>query len=489
MFESAELHHTLSDKDFKAEEPKLREALLDAQFELLEKKDRSVLIIVGGVEGAGKGETINLLSSWLDPRQLEVHAITEPSDEERARPEYFRHFRRLPPRGKIGIHFGSWHSAPILQYAYKQISKGEMDAALARICQFERMLTNEGWVILKLWFHLSKKQQKERLETLSKDKKQRWRVNDTDWALLKNYDRFAKISSRALREMSTDYAPWHVVPGADPNFRHITVGRAVLSAITSDTPRTAALRVPVKPAKPVDGLHLLNTLDMSKTISKKKYEKELENLQGRLNLASRHKNFKDRSLIAVFEGADAAGKGGAIRRVTAALDVRSYHVNPVASPTQEERLYPYLWRFWRHVPKVGQLAIFDRSWYGRVLVERVENFCSEADWMRAYTEINEFEEQLNERGVEVVKFWLHISPEEQMRRFKEREATGFKRYKITDEDWRNREKWPQYSEAVTDMVDRTSTEIAPWTMIEAEDKRYARIKVLKTLVERMENIL
>ena len=489
MFESAELHHCLSDKDFKVEEPKLREALLDAQFDLLQNKDRSVLIIVGGVEGAGKGETINLLSSWLDPRQLEVHAITEPSDEERARPEYFRHFRRLPPRGKIGIHFGSWHTAPILQYAYKQISKGEMDAALARICQFERMLTNEGWVILKLWFHLSKKQQEERLEKLSKDKKQRWRVTDTDWELLKNYDRFAKISSRALREMSTDYAPWHVVPGADPNYRHITVGRALLSAITSETPRTAALRVPVKPSKPADGLHLLSTLDLTKTISKKKYEKELEDLQGRLNLASRHKKFKDRALIAVFEGADAAGKGGAIRRVTAALDVRSYHVNPVASPTQEERLYPYLWRFWRHVPKVGQIAIFDRSWYGRVLVERVENFCSEADWMRAYTEINEFEEQLNERGVEVVKFWLHISPEEQMRRFKEREATGFKRYKITDEDWRNREKWPQYNEAVTDMVDRTSTEIAPWTMVEAEDKRYARIKVLRTLVERMENIL
>lgn len=489
MFESAELNHQLSDKDFQAEEPRLREALLDAQFDMLEKKDRSVLIIVGGVEGAGKGETINLLSSWLDPRQLEVHAITEPSDEERARPEYFRHFRRLPPRGKIGIHFGSWHTAPILQYAYKQVSKGELDAMLSRICQFERMLTNEGWVILKLWFHLSRKQQEERLKALSKDKKQRWRVTDADWELLKNYDRFAKVSSRALREMSTDYAPWHVIPGADPNYRHITAGRAVLSAIASETPRTAALRVPVKPAKPADDLHLLSTLDMSKNCSKKKYDKELEDLQGRLNLASRHKKFKERSLIAVFEGADAAGKGGAIRRVTAALDVRSYHVIPVASPTQEERLYPYLWRFWRHVPKVGQIAIFDRSWYGRVLVERVENFCSEADWMRAYTEINEFEEQLYERGIEVVKFWLHISPEEQMRRFKEREATGFKRYKITDEDWRNREKWPQYKEAVTDMVDRTSTEIAPWTMIEAEDKRYARIKVLKTLVERMEDIL
>ena len=489
MFESAELKHRLSDKDFNLQEPKLREALLNAQFELMEKKDRSVLIIVGGVEGAGKGETINLLSSWLDPRQLEVHAVTAPSDEERARPEYFRHFRRLPPRGKVGIHFGSWHSAPILEHAYKRISKGEMDAALARICQFERMLTNEGWVLLKLWFHLSKEQQEKRLTALSKDKKQRWRVTKNDWELLKSYDRFEKISSRALREMSTDYAPWNVIPGADPNYRHITVGNAVLSAITSDTPRTAALHVPIKPAKPLDGLHILSTLDLSKSVSKKKYDKELEDLQGRLNLASRHKNFQDRALTLVFEGADAAGKGGAIRRITAALDVRSYHVAPVAAPTQEERLYPYLWRFWRHVPQAGHIAIFDRSWYGRVLVERVENFCSEDDWMRAYSEINEFEEQQYERGVEVIKFWLHISPEEQMRRFKEREATGFKRYKITDEDWRNREKWPQYNEAVTDMIDHTRTEIAPWTLVEAEDKRHARIKVLKTIVERLENIL
>lgn len=489
MFESAELNHRLSDQEYKVAVPPLREALLDAQFDLLEKKDRSVLIIVGGVEGAGKGETINLLSEWLDPRHIEVHALTALSDEEQARPEYYRHFRRLPPRGKIGVHFGSWHSMPIVQHATKQISRQQMDSALARICQFERMLTNEGWILLKLWFHLSKEQQQHRLAALSKDKKQRWRVTDNDWLLFDMYDRFAKVSSRALREMSTDYAPWHIIPGADPNYRHITVGRSLLAALTTDTPRTATKAVPVRPEKPLDGLHLLNTMDMSKTISKKKYEKELEDLQGRLNLASRHKKFRNRSVVAVFEGADAAGKGGAIRRVTSALDVRSYHVIPVAAPNEEERLYPYLWRFWRHVPKAGNVAIFDRSWYGRVLVERIEGFCTEADWMRAYNEINEFEEQLSERGVLVVKCWLQISEAEQLRRFKEREATGFKRYKITDEDWRNRDKWPHYMEAVTDMIERTSTEMAPWTLIEAEDKRHARIKVLRTLVERMENIL
>lgn len=489
MFESAELKHRLSDKDYDSEEPTLREALLDAQFDLLDKKERSLLIIVGGVEGAGKGDTINLLSSWLDPRYLDIHALAPPSDEERARPEYYRHFRRLPPKGKIGIHFGSWHSMPIVNHAFKRTSRKEMDSELNRINQMERILAEEGWVILKLWFHLSKEQQEKRLKKLSKDKQQSWRVTDTDWMLFKMYDRFAKVSSRALRETSTDYAPWHIIPGADPNYRHITVGRTVLAALKTCNEPLPQDAKPVLPNRPADGLHVLTSLDMSKRLPKKRYEKELEQLQARLNLGLRHKKFADKSLAIVFEGSDAAGKGGAIRRITPAMDVRKYHITPIASPTQEERLYPYLWRFWKHVPRAGHVAIFDRSWYGRVLVERVEGFCSEADWMRGYTEINEFEEQMHERGIEVIKFWLATTPEEQMRRFKEREATGFKRYKITEEDWRNRKKWPEYEWAVHDMVTRTSTEHAPWTLVEAEDKRYARIKVLKTIVERLESIL
>lgn len=489
MFESAELKHKLSDEEYDQEVPALREALLDAQFDLLEKKERSLLIIVGGVEGAGKGDTINLLSSWLDPRYLDIHALSAKSDEESARPEYYRHFRRLPPKGKIGIHFGSWHSMPIVDHAFKRTSRSEMDAQLGRINQMERILAEEGWVLLKLWFHLSKEQQEKRLKKLSKDKEQRWRVTDNDWMLLKMYDRFAKVSARALRETSTDYAPWHIIPGADPNFRHITVGRAVLGALKSNDEAKPAEKALVLPTQPADGVHMLSHLDFSKTLTKKRYENQLNDLQGRLSRGLRAKQFADRSLAIVFEGSDAAGKGGAIRRITPAMDVRQYHIVPIAAPTHEERLYPYLWRFWKHVPKAGHVAIFDRSWYGRVLVERVEGFCSESDWMRGYNEINEFEEQLQERGTQVIKFWLATSREEQMRRFKEREATGFKRYKITDEDWRNRERWGEYEWAVHDMVDRTSTEHAPWTLVEAEDKRYARIKVLKTIVQRLEDIL
>ena len=250
------------------------------------------------------------------------------------------------------------------------------------------------------------------------------------------------------------------------------------------------LRIAAAPfQRPVPGENLLTALDMSKALAKKKYESELAEWQGRLNALCRDERFQGRSLIAVFEGNDAAGKGGTIRRITSALDARQYRIVPIAAPTEEERAQPYLWRFWRQVPRHGRVTIFDRSWYGRVLVERVEGFCGEADWMRAYAEINDFEDQLVRDGAVVAKFWLAISKDEQYRRFKEREDTRFKRFKITDEDWRNREKWDDYEQAVCDMVDRTSTEIAPWTLVPANDKNYARIHVLRTLCEHLERSL
>jgi len=221
-------------------------------------------------------------------------------------------------------------------------------------------------------------------------------------------------------------------------------------------------------------------------MDKAEYKTRLAELQGRLSKLTRDERFKNHSLVLAFEGNDAAGKGGTIRRITQALDARSYRVVPVAAPTEEERVKPWLWRFWRQVPGKGGITIFDRTWYGRVLVERVEGFAQERDWMRAYYEINDFEHQLSENGAVVLKFWLAISNEEQMARFKLREETGFKRFKITEEDWRNREKWNAYKLAVSDMVDRTSTSKVPWTLVEANNKYYARIKVLSTICAALE---
>lgn len=492
MFESAELGHKISKETWKKEIPGLREALLDAQLDLLQSRKFPVIILVAGVDCAGKGETVNILNEWMDPRHIETHALRDLTDEELERPQMWRYWRVLPPQGKIGIFIGTWYSAPLIENVYGDIKNAELDQRLERISRFEKMLCDEGALILKFWLHLSQDEQKKRLKHLEKDPKTRWRVTDTDWQHYKLYDKFRKVSERMLRSTSTPESPWIIVEGTDPRYRYLTIGKAVLNGLRQrlDTPEPPRHEEPIPPIMPtIDDLLILRTLDLSNKIKKADYENELEKYQGKLNLLTRHQDFRKLSVVVVFEGNDAAGKGGSIRRITQALDARQYRVIPVAAPTEEERVQPYMWRFWRNIPRKGRFAIFDRSWYGRVLVERVEGFCAHTDWMRAYGEINDFEEQMVRNHTVVVKFWLSISREEQLRRFKEREKIGFKRFKITDEDWRNRERWDDYERAACDMIDRTSTEIAPWTLVEANDKCFARIKVLKTLCERIEEAL
>ncbi|MBI4954462.1 MAG: polyphosphate:AMP phosphotransferase [Myxococcales bacterium] len=486
MFESAELGHTVTKASYARQVPKLREALLDAQYDLLEKKSFSTLILISGVDGAGKGETVNLLNEWMDPRHIHTHAMSVASDEEQQHPRNWRFWRALPPRGKIGVFFGSWYTYPIVRRAYGEIKDASLDQAMEEIVRLERMLADERVLVLKLWFHLSKKQQKKRLLALSADKRTRWRVTESDWKHFEIYDTFRRVSERALRQTSTADAPWRIIEGADARYRSLTAGRIVLESMRTRLSQTRQPRPFAPPPAKPDEPNLLRALDLSQKVSDKRYDKELEALQGRLNLLTRHPKWRKTGVVAVFEGADAAGKGGAIRRITGALDARQYRIVPVAAPTEEERAQPYLWRFWRSVPAYGQFVIFDRSWYGRVLVERVEGFCEQYDWNRAYSEINDFEEQLSGHGLVVVKFWLHIDADEQLRRFKEREATGFKRFKITAEDWRNRKKWKDYEVAACNMFERTSTEIAPWTLVPAVDKRFARIKILETICDRLE---
>ena len=492
MFESAELGHAVDKETYKKELPALREALLEVQTDVLRSARFPVIILISGVDGAGKGETVNILNEWMDPRHIRTHALDEPSAEERARPVMWRYWRILPPKGKIGILFRSWYSTPITDHIHGRSKNSQFDQEMERINRFEKMLADEGALILKFWLHLSREQQRLRLKTLEKDPKTRWRVTGRDWENFKLYDKFRSVAEKALRQTGTPQAPWTIIEGSDPRYRYLAVGKSVLSAMRSrldagETPKQPA--VVLCGAPEIDSLSVLRQLDLSLRLVKNKYEDELEKLQGKLNLLTRHANFRKIAVAAVFEGWDAAGKGGSIRRITGALDARLYNVVPVAAPTEEELAQPYLWRFWRHVPQRGRFAIFDRSWYGRVLVERVESLCSQADWLRAYSEINDFEEQLVESGTVLVKFWLHISRDEQLRRFEERERTGFKRFKITADDWRNREKWEEYESAACDMIDLTGTEITPWTLVEANDKYYARIKVLKTLCKRIEKAL
>ncbi len=490
MFESAELGHKLEKEVWDRELPALREALLDAQFDLAAAKF-PVVILVAGVDGAGKSETVNTLNEWLDPRHIQTHGLDVPSDEERERPHMWRYWRMLPPKGKIGIFDGSWYTWPILERTSGRIKTSELDQDMARVARFEQMLIQEGALVLKFWMHLSKDAQKKRLKLLEKDPKTRWRVTPRDWKHFELYDSFRQVSERALRATSTAASPWIVVEASDWRYQRLTVGKLLLEKLRArlDNPPPPLPPPTPQPVASLDEMNVLRALNLTRTLEKKDYEEELLDLQGRLNLLTRHKNFKKHSVVLVFEGVDAAGKGGGIRRITQALDARTYHIQPVAAPTEEERAQPYLWRFWRHLPRRGKVMIFDRSWYGRVLVERVEGFCAEADWQRAYSEINDFEDQIVRSQTLLLKFWLSISQEEQLRRFEERQVTPFKRFKITDEDWRNRDKWPQYERAICDMIDRTSTEIAPWTLIESEDKRYGRLKILRTLVQRLEDEL
>jgi polyphosphate:AMP phosphotransferase len=486
MFETAELGHKIEKEEYEREQSRLREALLEAQYQLKERAQYSVLIIISGVEGAGKSETVNLLNTWMDPRLIETHAFGKPSDEEAQRPRLFRYWNAMPPKGKLGILFGAWYSDPLFGRVSGTTKKGAFDNYLEEIVRLEKMLVSEGTILLKFWLHLSKDKQRKRLQELEKDPKTRWRVTDANWKRFGQYAKLRTVAEQMLRETSVAEAPWSMVEGYDAHYRNLTVGTVLLRELRKhlDEERPPVPKSEAPPlAPPIDKLQVLDRLDLGQKLSKDKYETELQEWQGKLNLAMRHPRFKKRNaVIVVFEGNDAAGKGGAIRRVTAALDARQFAIIPVAAPTEEERAQPYLWRFYRRIPRKGRMTIFDRSWYGRVLVERVEGLCSEADWMRAYAEINDFEAQLVESGIVVVKFWLAISKNEQLQRFEAREETGFKRFKIGSEDYRNRTKWDEYAMAVNDMVERTSTDICRWTLVEANDKHFARIKVLRTLV-------
>ncbi len=489
MFEAAELGRKLSKDVYRKRVPELRAALLDAQ-QRLRAAPFPVIVVFAGVDGAGKGETVNLLNEWMDPRWIVTRAFGEPSDEERERPEQWRFWRELPPRGRIGLFLSSWYSRPVIDRVYRRTTGVEFEHQLRRLAEFEKTLADDGAVILKFWMHLDKKSQRKRLRTLERDPLTRWRVTKLQWKHWQMYGRFIAAAEQTIRATSTGQTPWTIVEGRDEEYRSITVAEALREDIerrlaaagrpgATATSRSPSGRRP--PAVPT----VLSRLDMTRRLDAEAFDRELLKYQGRLNRLRRRAARGAVSTILVFEGADAAGKGGAIRRVTAALDARDYQVIPIAAPTDEERAHHYLWRFWRHLPRAGRVTIFDRSWYGRVLVERVEGFATPAEWMRAYAEINQFEDQLVAHGIVLVKFWIHISKDEQLRRFNARRESPFKSWKITDEDWRNRTKWDTYERAVNEMVERTSTRDAPWTLVEGNDKRYARIKVLETVCARL----
>lgn len=538
MFQTAELGQKVAKEDFDHISQDLRTELLTLQNEL-RKCDFPVILVFAGVDGGGKGETVNLLNEWMDPRWIVTRAYGQPSDEESERPFYWRFWRDLPPKGQIGLFLSSWYSNPINNYLGKKINLAEFESQLDRVNSFEKTLADDGALILKFWLHLSKSAQRRRLKALEKDPLQSWRVAKQDWKNWKNYDGFIEAAEHALSKTSTGYAPWEIVEGEDARFRGLTVLTKVRDAVkkhmadreamrkfaaeqkaASQAKREAELaevhgkvetlkkkaeaafgkKDKTKAAKAEQTVSLtaqgaiqpktvLSALDMSQRYEKKEYALALKKARAELALLFRQAKAQGISTLLVFEGWDAAGKGGAIRRLTASLDARDYRVTPIAAPTDEERAQHYLWRFWRHIPRAGRLTVFDRSWYGRVLVERIEGFARTEEWQRAFAEINDFEEQIAQHGTVLVKFWVHITKEEQYRRFKERETIAYKKWKLTDEDWRNRAQWEQYETAVNEMVERTSTRTAPWVLVEGNDKGYARVKIIQSVADQLKKRL
>lgn len=491
MFESAKIVHHVDKQQFKAQSQRLRTELVQAQFKLHLQKANPVVILVAGADAASQADLVNALNDWMDPRGIATHALGPATADERERPPMWRFWQALPPKGSMAIFFGAWYTDPMRRHILATNDGGALDQTIGEVKRFEKMLAEEGVMLLKIWLYLGKKELRKKLADLESDPRTSWRVTDLDRRIEKRYGRFMKAAQHVTRLTSTPEAPWHVINTEDMEYTRLTAGRMVLQALRRQlrAPRAAPRSLPPVDLNNANTTTILDSLDLTQRLSARAYRAEYARLQARLNGLSRKPEFADRSVVVVFEGFDAAGKGGTIRRVTHALDARCFNVIPIAAPTDEELAHPYLWRFWRHLPRKGHFAIFDRSWYGRVLVERVDKLIPPAVWLRAYNEINDFEAELCRHGIIVVKFWLSISPQEQLLRFNKRLNTDYKRYKITPDDWRNREKWQDYALAAHDMIDRTSTEHAPWTLIEAEDKKFARVKVMRTLCDRIKTAL
>lgn len=453
-----------------------------------------VILLFEGWGASGKGRVISDLMQSLDARGFSVHGENPGAEGEDRYPFLHQYWARLPRAGDMAIFDRSWYGAVSVLAVEDGCGEEEYERRFREIINFERLLRNEGTVILRFFLHISEKEQKKRFERLEEDKATRWRVTKRDWKRHKQYAEYYRAFDRMLEKSVEAGLPWTIVEAHDRRFAAAKVYRTVVDALER------ALREREEGAGrkllPYEYGHIhllpvprLEEVDLGASIEKEEYREELDALQHRLFDLQNRLYRKKIPLVLAYEGWDAAGKGGNIRRITKALDPRGYEVVPISAPTETERAYPYLWRFWTRLPKTGHTAVFDRTWYGRVLVERIEGFCGEEEWKRAYREINLFEESLTDFGTILLKFWLHIDREEQLRRFEERQNTPEKQWKITEEDWRNREKWECYEQAVNEMLERTSTEHAPWIVVESNDKKYARIKTLRMLVTAIEKRL
>ncbi len=487
MLDTLDLDLALDKDTYQSQLEDLMRQLRSLQKACWDKK-LPIIVVLEGWAAAGKGALVKKIVNYMDPRGFAVHPILPPSDRERHYPFLWRFWHKLPSRGSLAFFYHSWYTHLLEDRLFDRVSQSQVPLLMRDINAFERQLVDDGVAIAKFWIHLGRKELKNRLKKYASDELDSWRVRPEDWQQAKHYDKYSTLAEEMLTYTSTGAAPWTLVEGNCQRWARVKVLSQLVATITQALDRLQIPQVEIPRLQPQE--HLLPTepdflakVDLNLKLDKDEYKKRLREAQVELRQLQLKIYQAKIPVLVLFEGWDAAGKGGAIKRLTDILDPRSYKVNAFAAPTDEEKRYHYLWRFWRRLPGGGTIGIFDRSWYGRVLVERIEGFATEAEWRRAYQEINEFEAQLTNAGYVLVKFWMHISPDEQLKRFEERQHNPYKLYKLTPEDWRNRDKWNLSAVAINQAIARTSTPAAPWTVVAGNDKYYARVKVIETVID------
>ncbi len=493
MLEKLDLTKVLSKEEYKERMPLLEEKLGKLQRECKEL-GIPVMIAFEGYGAAGKGVQIGKLIQALDPRGFEVHAVKQETEEEKFYPFLWRFWTKMPAKGRIAIYDSSWYGKVLKERFDGRTKEKEIPGAMRSICSFEEQLADSGMAVIKIFLAIDKKEQKKRFKKLMKSKESAWRVSEGDLKRNEEFGRYQMMHEEMLAGTDTDYAPWNIVEAIDRRYATVKIYSFVIQMLEQKVQEAKREDQEQDTAKGtekavVPGDSILSKADLSLCYTREEYKERLKELQKRMEKLHGELYRRRIPMVLGFEGWDAGGKGGAIKRLTEHMDPRGYVVHPTASPNDIERAHHYLWRFWNDMPKAGHVTIFDRTWYGRVMVEKIEGFCTRKEWQRAYKEINDMERDLTDAGAIVLKFWLQIDKDEQERRFKARQENPQKQWKITDEDWRNREKWDQYEDAVNEMLLRTSTPNAPWIVVEGNCKYYARVKVLETVVAAIEKRL
>lgn len=472
-------------------EGRLRAARAKLAVQQMQIKEHKlpVFVLFEGWGTAGKGSILGKIIKEIDPRFFKVATMDVPTEEERRKPFLYRYFVKIPEAGKFCFLDSGWMEEVTRSCLHGELKEKKYKERIDSVKRFERQLTDNGYLVMKFFFHISQEEQKKRLKGLERDENTSWRVSPHDSWQNKHYEKCLKVYGQYLNDTNVSTSPWYIVDAKSKKWAQLQVLETLVSGIDTAL-KNSAMAVPLlQNVFPMEKVPKLSDISLDKTLTDEEYKQQLNELQGKLRMLHNELYLKKIPVVIAYEGWDAAGKGGNIKRITGALDPRGFEVHPIASPEPHEKARHYLWRFWNRLPKTGHVAIFDRTWYGRVMVERLEGFCSENDWQRAYNEINEFEKELSDWGAVIIKFWVQIDKDVQLERFTDRQNTPEKQWKITEEDWRNREKWDLYEMAINEMMKKTSTTYAPWHVLESNDKKYARIKALKIVIEEIEKVL